>query len=163
GACAHAPEKPAQPQILNSPLGSFVAPEGVTVVSAPPAAAPAPEAAPGAVSASTSLVAADPVAPLEASGQSGATAPEQQPAPAPGPTQVAGLDPAQYGDLFDRIRAGFRLEDGSEHAAVGQQLRWYASSPDYLQRAFGRADLSLYYIVTELERRGMPLELALLP
>ena len=55
------------------------------------------------------------------------------------------------------------LEDGSEHPAVDQQLRWYAANPDYLQRVFGRADLYLYYIVTELERRGMPLELALLP
>ena len=36
-------------------------------------------------------------------------------------------------------------------------------NPDYLQRAFGRADLYLYHIVTELEARGMPLELALLP
>jgi membrane-bound lytic murein transglycosylase D len=90
-----------------------------------------------------------------------ATAPAQ-PLP-PGPTQVAGLDPAQYADLFDRIRAGFRLEDARDRAAVDQQLRWYDSNPDYLQRAFGRADLYLYYIVTELERRGMPLELALLP
>jgi membrane-bound lytic murein transglycosylase D len=100
--------------------------------------------------------------PVAASSAAEATAPAQPP-PAPGPTQVAGLDPAQYGDLFDRIRAGFRLEDGSEHTAVDQQLRWYAANPDYLQRAFGRADLYLYYIVTELERRGMPLELALLP
>ena len=114
-------------------------------------------------SASASLPAADPAAPVDASGPTEAKALEQQPAPAPGPTQVAGLDPAQYGDLFDRIRAGFRLEDASERAAVDQQLRWYASNPDYLQRAFGRADLYLYYIVTELERRGMPLELALLP
>ncbi len=80
-----------------------------------------------------------------------------------GPTLVAGLNPAQYADLFDRMRAGFRLEDQSEHKAVDQQLRWYAANPDYLQRAFGRADLYLYHIVTELERRHMPLELALLP
>jgi len=90
-----------------------------------------------------------------------------EPAPAvtaaEGPTQVAGLTPAQYGDLFDRMRAGFKLEDGADQRAVDQQLRWYASNPDYLQRAFGRADLYLYQIVTELERRGMPLELALLP
>jgi peptidoglycan lytic transglycosylase D len=79
------------------------------------------------------------------------------------PTQVAGLTPAQYGDLFDRMRAGFRLEDAPDRRAIEQQLQWYASHPDYLQRAFGRADLYLYYIVTELERRGMPLELALLP
>jgi membrane-bound lytic murein transglycosylase D len=77
--------------------------------------------------------------------------------------QVAGLAPTQYGDLFDRMRAGFKLEDGTDRRAVDQQLRWYASNPDYLQRAFGRADLYLYHIVTELERRGMPLELALLP
>jgi len=85
------------------------------------------------------------------------------PAAAAEPTQVAGLTPAQYDNLFDRMRAGFKLENGSEQRAVEQQLRWYAANPDYLQRAFGRADLYLYYIVTELERRSMPLELALLP
>ena len=79
------------------------------------------------------------------------------------PTQVAGLAPAQYADLFDRMRAGFKLDDESSRRAIDDQLRWYAGNPDYLQRAFGRADLYLYYIVTELERRNMPLELALLP
>ena len=79
------------------------------------------------------------------------------------PTQVAGLTPAQYGDLFDRMRVGFKLDDGADRRAVDDQLRWYASNPAYLQRAFGRADLYLYYIVVELERRGMPLEIALLP
>jgi membrane-bound lytic murein transglycosylase D len=158
-ACAHAPQRPAQPQILHSPLGSFVAPSGQAAVAVSPAAG-APTA--GAASFATASPAAGPVAPGAAPIATGATAPAQAP-PAPGPTQVAGLDPAQYADLFDRIRAGFRLEDGSEYAAVDQQLRWFASNPDYLQRAFGRADLYLYYIVTELERRGMPLELALLP
>ena len=62
----------------------------------------------------------------------------------PGPTQVAGLTPAQYADLFDRMRAGFKLDDGADRRAVDDQLRWYASNPDYLQRAFGRADLYLY-------------------
>jgi len=78
------------------------------------------------------------------------------------PTQVAGLTPAQYADLFDRMRSGFKLED-SERLAVEQQLNWFASHPDYLERAFGRAELYLYHIVTELEARGMPLEIALLP
>ena len=78
------------------------------------------------------------------------------------PTQVAGLTPAQYADLFDRMRAGFKLDD-VERVAVNQQLNWFASHPDYLERAFGRAELYLYHIVTELEARGMPLEIALLP
>ena len=72
------------------------------------------------------------------------------------------LRPADYGDLFDRIRAGFKLPDAA-HAAVDRELEWYAGNPEYLGRAFGRADLYLYHIVTELEARGMPLELALLP
>jgi len=75
---------------------------------------------------------------------------------------VAGLSPAQYADLFDRMRSGFKLDE-VEQKAVAQQLRWYAARPDYLERAFGRAELYLYHIVGELEARGMPLELALLP
>lgn len=78
------------------------------------------------------------------------------------PTQVAGLTPAQYADLFDRMRAGFKLDD-VPRLAVDQQLNWFAGHPDYLERAFGRAELYMYHIVTELEARGMPLEIALLP
>ena len=91
------------------------------------------------------------------------SAPAAVSAAATGPTQAAGLMPAQYADLLDRMRGGFRLEEAVEHPEVEQQLRWYAANPEYLQRAFSRADHYLYYIVTELERRGMPSELALLP
>ena len=43
------------------------------------------------------------------------------------------------------------------------QLNWYRNHPDYLERTCGRAELYLYYIVSQLEARNMPLELALLP
>jgi membrane-bound lytic murein transglycosylase D len=103
-------------------------------------------------------------APPAAAEQAGATPPTQPPATADvSPAQPANLTPAQYGDLFDRMRAGFQLDDAADHHAVDQQLRYYAGNPDYLQRAFGRADLYLYHIVTQLEARGMPQELALLP
>jgi membrane-bound lytic murein transglycosylase D len=75
---------------------------------------------------------------------------------------VPSLTPADYSDLFDRMRAGFKLPD-SDHGAIDRELEWYANNPDYLSRAFNRADPYLYHIVTELEARGMPLELALLP
>ncbi len=39
------------------------------------------------------------------------------------PTQVAGLTPAQYADLFDRMRSGFKIDE-VERAAVDQQLNW---------------------------------------
>jgi membrane-bound lytic murein transglycosylase D len=160
-ACAHAPQRPQPytPPVVNSALGTF--PIAVSGLPATAATTPAPAAdappAPAAASVPPVAPAPDPAATPVAT-----PATAETPA-ADGPTQVAGLLPAQYGDLFDRIRGGFRLDDGADRAAVEQQLRWYAANPDYLQRAFSRADLYLYYIVTELERRGMPLELALLP
>ncbi|MGH8270596.1 MAG: transglycosylase SLT domain-containing protein, partial [Steroidobacteraceae bacterium] len=99
-----------------------------------------------------------PVAPPAAATLPPAEAPTPPP-PAPPPQAAA---PVQYADLFSRIRAGFVLPDPDE-APIDRQLNWYASNPDYLQRAFGRADMYLYYIVTQLETRHMPLELALLP
>ena len=161
-ACAQSPQRPASPKVLNSSLGTF--PVGSTAETTPSVApqvvSPVADTAEGAASAAA-IVPADPapaLAPTATEVTPGTGSP-----PPPGPTQVAGLDPAQYADLFDRMRAGFRLEDGEEHHVVDQELHWYVSNPDYLQRAFGRADLYLYHIVTELERRGMPLELALLP
>jgi len=72
------------------------------------------------------------------------------------------LTPDQYADLFDRMRVGFKLDD-VDSEAVDTELEWFASHPDYLERSFGRAELYLYHIVTEIEARNMPLELALLP
>ncbi len=75
---------------------------------------------------------------------------------------VAGLTPEQYPDVFDRMRAGFQLDD-VDSPRIDQQLAFYANNPAYLERVFGRAGLYLHHIVQEIESRGMPLELALLP
>jgi membrane-bound lytic murein transglycosylase D len=75
---------------------------------------------------------------------------------------VAGLTPEQYPDVFDRIRAGFKLDD-IDSPRIDQQLAFYANNPAYLERVFGRAGVYLHHIVQEIEARGMPLELALLP
>jgi membrane-bound lytic murein transglycosylase D len=167
-ACAQTPTHPlpTQPAVVNSSLGTFpVAVSGLpTSAATPPAAAAAASAAPAAaVPAAADAPGAAPAAPAPPLDAGLAAAAGTALATAEGPTQVAGLAPAQYADLFDRMRAGFKLENGTDQRAVDLQLRWYAANPDYLQRAFGRADQYLYYIVTELERRGMPLELALLP
>jgi membrane-bound lytic murein transglycosylase D len=81
------------------------------------------------------------------------------------PGGLAGVDqlpPDQYADLFDRIRAGYALPDTSQDG-VDREIETYRSKPDFLDRTFKRGSRYLYFIVTELERRGMPLELALLP
>lgn len=65
-------------------------------------------------------------------------------------------------DLWARIRGGYAIPDVS-NSLVGKHTQWYASRPDYLKRTSGRASLYLYHVVQELEQRGMPTELALLP
>jgi membrane-bound lytic murein transglycosylase D len=65
-------------------------------------------------------------------------------------------------DLWERIRRGFGMPD-LDGPLVRAKVEWYVSRPDYLQRTFERSRKYLYYIVDELEKRGMPTELALLP
>lgn len=74
---------------------------------------------------------------------------------------VGSLD-APYSDLWDRIRDGFELEDSSSPLVI-KHVRWYADRPDYVDRMMSRSSRYLFYIVEEVERRKMPMELALLP
>ena len=46
---------------------------------------------------------------------------------------------------------------------VAKHEKWYASRPDYVERMIDRARRYLFYITEEVERRGMPSEIALLP
>ena len=70
--------------------------------------------------------------------------------------------PAAPADVLDKLRSGFKLRY-DDNARTAAELRWFAGHPDYLERVFLRSQRYLPYIVAELERRGMPLELALLP
>ena len=64
--------------------------------------------------------------------------------------------------LWQRIRNGFGLPDLTG-ALVREQEEWFVQRPDYIRRIVARSQRYLYHIVTELEKRGMPTELALLP
>jgi membrane-bound lytic murein transglycosylase D len=64
--------------------------------------------------------------------------------------------------LWQRIRNGFGMPD-LQNPLVADRQSWYLNRPDMLQRIFERSRRYLYHIVEELERRGMPTELALLP
>ncbi|MDH5246588.1 MAG: transglycosylase SLT domain-containing protein [Betaproteobacteria bacterium] len=70
--------------------------------------------------------------------------------------------PPPADDLWVRIRRGFAMPDIDE-PLVDKWEQWYASRPDYVERMLERSRRYLYYIVVEVEERGMPLELALLP
>ncbi len=67
-----------------------------------------------------------------------------------------------HDDLWARIRAGYRLPT-LDSPRVQQQEAWFGRNPKYIQRLSKRAQPYLYYIVEQVERRGMPLEIALLP
>lgn len=91
----------------------------------------------------------------------------EKPAPTPAVTVVRpaappATDEVQAGDLWERIRNGFAIPD-LKSTLVTQKQRQYAARPEYLQRIIERSKLYLYHIVEEIEKRGMPTELALLP
>ncbi|MFT3777681.1 MAG: transglycosylase SLT domain-containing protein [Ottowia sp.] len=73
---------------------------------------------------------------------------------------VAPLDaPA---DIWDRVRRGFSMPD-LDSDLVRQHEQWYAGRPDYIERMVERSRMYIFHVVEELELRGMPTELALLP
>ena len=68
----------------------------------------------------------------------------------------------RYDDLWDRVRAGFALPEGKGHL-VAKHMAWYLKHPAHLERTIERGRRYLYFIVGQLESRGMPTEIALLP
>jgi membrane-bound lytic murein transglycosylase D len=66
------------------------------------------------------------------------------------------------GDLWERIRKGFSIPEMSTSLAANHTAA-YAARPEAFERLGRRASRYLFYVVQELEKRGMPTELALLP
>ena len=66
--------------------------------------------------------------------------------------------------LWTRIRDGFLLDPAVvDSPRVEQQRLFFASQPRYFEITSKRAQRYLHYVVEELDKRNMPLELALLP
>ncbi|HEX6736504.1 MAG TPA: transglycosylase SLT domain-containing protein [Azonexus sp.] len=69
---------------------------------------------------------------------------------------------AKTDNLWDRIRNGFAMTNLNDDLVLHYQ-QWYQNRPDALRRMVERSRPYLFHIVEELEVRGMPTELALLP
>jgi membrane-bound lytic murein transglycosylase D len=69
---------------------------------------------------------------------------------------------SEPGDLFERVRRGFAMPELIDKRVTYHQQQ-YMKRPDYLQRMVERGSRYLHHIVEELEKNGMPMELALLP
>ncbi len=161
--------------LLLSPLAALAGDSdlfpGFTTVPPAPAsrAAPLPAATPLDASSRT----AEAAAAVPAAGNVAPSAPNTQdplnqlldrlPATTPpdAPLAEPAVVPAPQ-DLWQRVRAGFRIPDLDTRLA-DQRTRWYAEQVEYFARMAQRSSRYMFYIVEEVERRGMPTELALLP
>lgn len=65
-------------------------------------------------------------------------------------------------NLWDRLRNGFAMPNLNDDLTLHYQ-QWYQNRPDALRRMVERSRPFLHHIVEEIEKRGMPTELALLP
>ncbi|KZN60385.1 LysM peptidoglycan-binding domain-containing protein [Pseudoalteromonas luteoviolacea] len=70
--------------------------------------------------------------------------------------------PEDAKDVWQRIRQQISFAP-SEHSRVKKRIEWYLKHPNYMHTISERAEPLLYYIVTEIEKRGLPIELALMP
>jgi len=68
-----------------------------------------------------------------------------------------------FDNLWERMRAGFQLNAHYSHPGVTPYLEDYSSQQRYFDLMQERASPFLYWIVEEIDRRGLPLEFALLP
>src|SRR3989304_2409173 len=111
------------------------------------------------------LAALRPVMPPEDQPKSDTTAQESLPAvvlnflPEDADVRKAKL---HFADVWDRIRAGFRIP-GLDIKEATESEAWYTARPELVTKIFERSRYYLFHIVEEIEKRGMPMELALLP
>jgi membrane-bound lytic murein transglycosylase D len=72
-------------------------------------------------------------------------------------------DPLRTGDnVWDRVKLGFQMNEVNPEL-VQRQERYYSAHPEMFNRIVGRSNKYMYYVLNEVERRGMPTEIALLP
>ena len=78
------------------------------------------------------------------------------------PVFVENILPSEAEDVWHRIRIQLQFAP-STHERVQNRVDWYLKHPNYMETITKRAEPFLYYIVNEVERRSLPIELALMP
>jgi membrane-bound lytic murein transglycosylase D len=133
----------------------------VAPATAPSAAVPQPvDAAPAPV-AEAALPASAPAARIVKL-EAGPTGSRDDLAPSAWRSRLEPDEASPHSDLWLRVRLGFAMPD-IDTDLVRKWEQWYATRPDYVQRMTERGSRYLFHIVEEVQRREMPVELALLP
>lgn len=73
------------------------------------------------------------------------------------------LRPDDAPDIWSRARISFTFTDELHHPRVAPYIEHYRSNPNIIAVSSARARPFAYFILTEIERRGLPGELLLLP
>ncbi len=76
----------------------------------------------------------------------------------------ADFDTEKTADVWDRIRNGLGFDSVDQiRRRTRGEIEWFQRNQEYLDRMADRARFYLPYIVRQVEKRGLPSELALLP
>ncbi len=76
----------------------------------------------------------------------------------------ADIEPLKTADVWDRIRGGLGFDTSEQtRRRTQREIEWFQRNQEYLDRMAERARFYLPYIVRQVEKRGLPSELALLP
>ncbi|MCB1703406.1 MAG: LysM peptidoglycan-binding domain-containing protein [Halioglobus sp.] len=118
----------------------------------PPAVAEEPGGAPAA-KVPVPAVTAAPAAPSKPAKTAAAATPAQPDAASP---------PDQPSDLWERIRQDLRWQE-TQSVRIDKAREGYLRHSTHVPEVAGRADHYLYYIVEEVQKRNMPVEIALIP
>ena len=67
-----------------------------------------------------------------------------------------------FSSIWGKLNAGFCL-DNVHSSRIEREKEWFIKNKQFLYRSIERAKPFLYHVITELENRNLPYELALLP
>ena len=156
-ACSVAPTQPLE----SAPPPTPVTPPAAPPVPQAPAPAPATPAATPPVTAALPAPTAS-VPTLNAPDNTAPSVPPEAADPLRPETRVDFGDPSTRIDLWSRLRSNYTIAPLSG-PRVTKWERYYAERPDYVARMTERGGRYLYHIAEELQKRNMPMDLALLP
>jgi len=64
--------------------------------------------------------------------------------------------------IWTRINSGYKMKEIPSRR-IRNFEKWYSKRPEYVERMLLRSEKYLFYVVGEVEKRNMPMEIALLP
>ena len=65
-------------------------------------------------------------------------------------------------NIWSRINSGYDMKERPSRR-IRNYEKWYSKRPEYVQRMLERSEKYLFHVVGEVEKRNMPMEIALLP